>query len=217
MQQLNTFYTRFFIENDQPRKVCKVDEYFDISIGKTPPRKEQHWFTYNSKDVVWISISDMGKCGTYIDNSSEYLTQEAVDKYNVCVIPDNTIILSFKLTVGRIAITSGLTTTNEAVAHFKTNNKEINPYLYCFLKNYKFQMLGSTSSIATALNSKIIKDIKFIVPNDDELNAFNELAIPILTTIKIKETEVKQLTKLRDSLLPKLMSGEIDVSNLKIE
>ncbi len=217
LQQLNTFYTRFFIENDQPRKVCKVDEYFDISIGKTPPRKEQHWFTYNPKDVVWISISDMGKCGTYIDNSSEYLTQEAVDKYNVCVIPDNTIILSFKLTVGRIAITSGLTTTNEAIAHFKTNNKEINPYLYCFLKNYKFQMLGSTSSIATALNSKIIKDIKFIVPNDDELNAFNELAIPILTTIKIKETEVKQLTKLRDSLLTKLMSGEIDVSNLKIE
>ena len=103
-------------------------------IGKTPPRKEPQWFSKNPQDVTWVSISDMGTCGLYISSSSEQLTKAAIDRYNVKVVPDNTVLLSFKLTVGRIAITNGEMSTNEAIAHFKTNKKEINEYLYCYLK-----------------------------------------------------------------------------------
>ena len=78
----------------------------------------------------------MGSCGLYISDSSEYLVPEAVSKFNVVVVPDNTVLLSFKLTVGRIAITDGTMTTNEAIAHFKTDKKEIQVIakLYCTKK-----------------------------------------------------------------------------------
>ena len=217
-QQVFALYRQMFVDSlNDNRKICRADEYFDISIGKTPPRKEPEWFkTDHANNVIWVSISDMGNCGLFISDSSEYLTTAAVNKFNIVVIPDNTVLLSFKLTVGRVAITDGCMTTNEAIAHFKTTNKAINEYLYCYLKSYNFQTLGSTSSIATAVNSKIIKAMPFIVPTDEELTAFHNFAAPIFGKIKENQRESVRLSELRDTLLPKLMSGEIDVSDVKI-
>jgi len=217
-QQVFTLYEQMFVDtpNDN-RQICRAEQYFQISIGKTPPRKEPKWFSdEHNNNVVWVSISDMGNCCVYITESSEYLTQEAVNRFNVVTVPDNTVILSFKLTVGRIAITDGKLTTNEAIAHFKTDNKAINEYLYCYLKLYNYQTLGSTSSIATAVNSKIIKGMPFVVPTKMELNKFHEFAAPCFEKIKQNQLENNGLIALRDTLLPKLMSGEIDVSEVEI-
>ena len=215
-QQVMALYHQMFDESNSNRKNIRADEYFDISIGKTPPRKEPQWFSKNPSDCVWVSISDMGSCGLYIEDSSEYLTHDAVEKFNVKIVPDNTVILSFKLTVGRVAITDGCMTTNEAIAHFKTDKPKINEYLYCYLKNFNFQTMGSTSSIATAVNSKIIKGMPFVVPTAEELEKFHSIAAPLFTMIKSNQQESKYLGELRDVLLPKLMSGEIDVSGIQL-
>ena len=217
LEQVLSIYRHRFIDTaNELRQTCRADEYFDISIGKTPPRKELQWFSTNPKDVTWVSISDMGTCGLYISESSEQLTREAVDRHNVKIVPDNTILLSFKLTVGRIAITNGEMSTNEAIAHFKTDKKEINEYLYCYLKYFNYQTMGSTSSIATAVNSKIIKSMPFVIPTDDEINEFHSLAAPMFAKIKANQSEISNLTALRDTLLPKLMSGEFDISDIDI-
>lgn len=215
-RQVIMLFQQMFIKTESSeRRICRADEYFDISIGKTPPRKEPQWFSDNPVNCTWVSISDMGDCGLYISDSSEYLTHEAVEKFNVKIVPDNTVLLSFKLTVGRVAITDGNMTTNEAIAHFKTDKPEINEYLYCYLKNFNYQTMGSTSSIATAVNSKIIKGMPFIVPADEELFAFHEFAGPLFAMIKCNQQENVRLATLRDALLPKLMSGEIDVSTIQ--
>lgn len=216
MEQALALYQQIFVDTEADRTVCRADEYFSIAIGKTPPRKEMEWFSKSPSDVRWVSISDMGSCGLFISDSSEYLTAEAVEKFNVVVIPDNTVLLSFKLTVGRLAITDGEMTTNEAIAHFKTEDPSINPYLYCYLKKFNYQSLGSTSSIATAINSKIVKGMPFVVPNPDELEKFNALALPVFEMIKANQAEIRNLTTLRDSLLPQLMSGELDISEINI-
>ena len=215
-QVLALYYNNFIYTINVRRKTCRTDEYFNISIGKTPPRKEPQWFSHNENDFTWVSISDMGNCGIYIKNSSEYLTKEAVARYNVKVIPDNTVLLSFKLTVGRVAITNGEMTTNEAIAHFITDKKEINEYLYCYLKYFNYQTMGSTSSIATAVNSKIIKGMPFVIPTDNELKNFHRMTAPMFAQIKANQAENDTLIALRDKLLPKLMSGEIDVSNIRL-
>ena len=217
LEQVLAIYRHRFVDTtNKLRQTCRADEYFDISIGKTPPRKEPQWFSTNPKDVTWVSISDMGTCGLYISESSEQLTREAVVRHNVKIVPDNTVLLSFKLTVGRIAITDGEMTTNEAIAHFKTDKKEINEYLYCYLKCFNYQTMGSTSSIATAVNSKIIKGMPFIVPTDEEITEFHSLVAPMFAKIKANQTEISNLTALRDTLLPKLMSGELDVSDIDL-
>lgn len=215
LKQVKAIYHVMFVDTpNATRNTCRADEYVDISIGKTPPRKEPEWFSQCPKDRVWVSISDMGTCGLYIADSSEYLTQDAVKRFNIKVVPDNTVLLSFKLTVGRVAITDGEVTTNEAIAHFKTDKPEINEYLYCYLKAFNFETMGSTSSIATAVNSKIIKAMPFVIPDDKELEKFHAIAAPCFALIKENQRENKRLAQLRNNLLPKLMSGEIDVSNL---
>lgn len=216
-QQVLAMYRNKFIDTtNAERTICRADEFFDISIGKTPPRKESQWFSNTSEDVTWVSISDMGSCGLYIRKSSERLTKEAVKRFNIKVVPDNTVLLSFKLTVGRIAITNGEMTTNEAIAHFKTDCKSINEYLYCYLRCFNFETMGSTSSIATAVNSKIIKGMPFVVPTNYELKEFHDIAAPMFAQIKANQNEIYNLTALRDTLLPKLMSGELDVSAVNL-
>ena len=217
-EQAQAIYNKMFVfTSNEQRKNCRAEEYFDISIGKTPPRNEHQWFTTNSNDVPWISISDMGKNETYISRSSENLTKEAVEKFNIKIIPNNTVILSFKLTIGRVLITNGKMASNEAIAHFKTDKIFINEYLYFYLKNFRYQTMGNTSSIATAVNSKIIKSMPFIIPTDNEINDFHLIVKPMFQQILNNTLENERLADLRDTLLPRLMSGELDVSNVKLK
>ena len=118
---------------------------FDISIGKTPPRSEPEWFTSNQTDNVWISIADMKTNSPFIFKSAEYLTNEAVKKHNVKIVPANSVLLSFKMTVGRVAIVTNEVTTNEAIAHFPCTKENLF-FVYCYLKNFNYGYLGSTSS-----------------------------------------------------------------------
>ena len=179
--------------------VSEMQEIFDISIGKTPPRKESHWFTENPEDVKWLSISDMGKAKVFAFDSSEKITAEGIEKYNVKIAPENTVLLSFKLTIGKVAITGCEMATNEAIAHFVSNDENIVEYLYCYLKRYNFDMLGNTSSIATAVNSKTIKAMKFYYPDTETLAYFHRIAEPLIKKIKhllitnAKLNELKQL------------------------
>ena len=197
-------------------KFKKANEIADITIGKTPPRKIKECFSFNDEDIKWLSISDLGKCGMYVWNTNEKLTQKAIDEYNVIVIPENTIVLSFKLTVGRIAITANKMATNEAIAHFNLKDQTMLYYLYCYLKNFDYRKLGSTSSIATAVNSKIIKEMPIGIPDGSKLYWFNEKIKPLFEKIKLNESENRTLEQLRETLLPKLMNGEIDIDKIEI-
>jgi type I restriction enzyme S subunit len=189
-----------------------LGEFTDISIGRTPPRKDIEWFSTNPKDIKWVSIRDMGNCGIYIVNTSEYLTQEAIDKFNIPVIPEDTVILSFKLTVGRVAITTEQMLSNEAIAHIKLIDNYLNTeYLYLYLKQYNFSFLGSTSSIATAVNSKSIKSISVLIPSKPVITAFRKNIFSVFQKIKLSTKQIETLTKTRDSLLPKLMSGQLRI------
>lgn len=211
-QQAQALYKSWFVDNKKDDwEEGVASDYFNITIGKTPPRKETKWFSASNKDHVWISISDMGKHGMYLGQSSEYLTQSAIEKFNIVIVPDKTVLLSFKLTIGRVVISDGNVTTNEAIAHFNTNDPNLLEYTYLSLKNYEFAALGSTSSIATAVNSKTIKSMRWIMPNRDLINQFHEKIGPLFNMIRQNENEINYLSTLRDTLLPKLMSGEITV------
>lgn len=160
-------------------KVGRADDFYQINIGKTPPRKEQKWFSTNPADKIWVSIANMGNSGIFISDSSEYLTKEAVDRHNIIMVPRNTILLSFKLTVGRVAIADKELTTNEAIARFILSDDKYMEYLYLYLKKYDYNSLGSTSSIATAVNSKTIKGMQMLQPSDNVIDAFHIQVNPI--------------------------------------
>ncbi len=213
LEQIKSIYNEVFTQYDDYKR---LDEISNVTIGKTPPRSEQECFTTDKNDVKWVSISDLGKSGMFIFDTSEKLTKEAVEKYNVKVIPKDTVILSFKLTVGRTGFTTEDMTTNEAIAHFDLSDKSLNNYLYCYLTYFNYSDLGSTSSIATAINSKIVKSIKIGIPSKEQLDKFNKLTSSMFYLVKNNKEENIRLSDLRDALLPKLMNGEIDLNNIEI-
>jgi type I restriction enzyme, S subunit len=197
----------------------RIETMADVStvgIGKTPPRKEQHWFTENPEDVRWVSIRDMGLVGTYASSTSEYLTNEAVNRFNIRRVPDNTVIISFKMTIGRVAITDGEMTTNEAIAHFKLSERATvsTEYVYLHLKQFDFTKLSSTSSIADSVNSKTVREIPVLVPTFDVVSAFQERIAAVFLMLKNAEQQSQTLTTLRDTLLPRLISGQLRVADV---
>ena len=205
-----TLFHKWFIEDAKDDwKEKPLGELVDIAIGRTPPRKESKWFSKSSKDWKWISIKDMKNNEVYIFNSSEYLTDEAVKKFNIPIILEDTVVLSFKMTLGRVTITTGKMLSNEAIAQFKFNsqtpfNKE---YLYLFLKKFNFRSLGSTSSIVTSINSSMIKNIFILIPDSPTMDKFHRISKPVFEKIFSNQSQIIKLKSLQDTLLPKLMNG----------
>lgn len=211
-----TLFRQWFVEEAHEGWEGKpLKEVVDIAIGRTPPRHEHQWFSGSDFNVKWISIKDLGNDGAYIFKTSEYLTKEAVKQFNIPVIPKDTVVLSFKMTLGRVAITTQEMLSNEAIAHFKFNAKTpfTKEYLFLFLKTYKWELLGSTSSIVTAINSAMIKDMEIAIPDTFTMNKFKEATEPLFNKIKSNQQQIQTLEKLRDNMLPKLMSGEIRINN----
>jgi len=210
-----TLFRQWFVEEAKEEWETKhLSEVTSIGIGRTPPRKEAHWFSESPSDIKWISIKDMGNDGVFISKTSEYLTKEAVAKFKIPTIPKHTVVLSFKMTVGRVAITSENMLSNEAIAHFKFNEKTpfSREYLYLFLKTYKYESLGSTSSIVTAINSAMIKEMEILIPDSKTMFEFKEKTERLFFKIEANQTQMLTLIALRDALLPKLMSGEIKIN-----
>ena len=184
---------------------------FNVSIGRTPPRKERQHFVPGGKGKTWLSIKSMGNIQTFAVASEEDLTPQAVKQFRISLIPVGTVLVSFKLTVGRVAIAAKEMHSNEAIAHLVANDKTpvANVFTYCFMKNFDYDTLSSTSSIATAVNSKSIKAIEIIVPDAPIHSAFLEIVQPLFDRILCNLRESDTLAQTRDRLLPKLMSGEI--------
>lgn len=133
----------------------KISDIFDLQMGKTPPRDEQSF--WNSNDYKWVAISDFDEC-KYIENTSEYISSQAVKNTGIKIVPKNTVIMSFKLSIGKVAITKEDMYTNEAIMAFFNKgvvNIELS-YLYYLLKSYKWDLLAQRAAKGKSLNKEIL-------------------------------------------------------------
>jgi len=209
-----TLFRQLFVEEAKGtwEEKC-LGDIVDISIGRTPPRQEFHWFSTNSNDVKWISIKDLGTSGIFVFDTAENLTRKAIKCFNIPIIPINTVILSFKMTVGRVGITTEEMLSNEAIAHFvfHPDTPFIKEYLFFYLKTFNYDSLGSTSSIVTAINSSMIKELHIKIPPKQIMMDFKEIVEKQFEKIKLNQIQIRTLEKLRNTLLPKLLNGEVKV------
>ena len=206
-------YRKTFVDNIDKENLPKgwnfstLGEVFDITIGRTPPRAEEKWFcreTDKENNFPWVSIADMNN-GMYVLDTRERLTKEAVDWFKIPIVPPQSVLLSFKMTVGRVCITTETTLSNEAIAHFVfKDNTQIREYLYMFLKNTDYKTIGSTSSITEAINTNMIKTMLIIMPPDDVTQKFHEQLLPVFSAIYLKQKENEKLTELQSLLLAKM-------------
>jgi type I restriction enzyme S subunit len=114
------------------------------------------------------------------------------------------------MSVGKLAITTKEMLSNEAIAHFKikSNNRLTTEFIYCFLDYFKFNALGTTSSIVDSINTKMIKEINILVPDKEIVQLFQKVISDIFSLKKVKEKENQKLSEIKDLLLSKLATVE---------
>ena len=141
----------------------RFDEVFDLYLGRTPSRGDK---AYWGGDNTWVSIADMS-CGKYISSSKENITDEAVKETGIPIVRKGTVIMSFKLSIGKVCITDTDLFTNEAIMAFvpKSDFNILTDYLYYYLMAYKWKCSNEVV-LGFTLNKKTISASMITIPTD---------------------------------------------------
>lgn len=140
----------------------RLEEICEINIGKTPSRNNSaYWGGSNP----WVAISDM-RGDKFINSTKERITDHAVRESGIKIIPKNTILYSFKLSIGKVAITNEPLYTNEAIASLpiKDNTKVSLEYLYWALQTLKLDGIGDNAVMGVTLNKAKLKELEIPLP-----------------------------------------------------
>ena len=207
------------LEKDVPLgwEISKIGNEFNLTIGRTPPRIEEEWFNQETESIDWISIKDLASCQSYVFGTNENLTLEAVKKFSIPIIKENTTIMSFKMSIGKLAITTKEMLSNEAIVHFNRNDKTklSSEFIYCFLNQFEFNVLGSTSSIVESINTQIIKNIDFLIPTKSILTLFDKIIMPLFRNKKNIELQNQKLKELNEFLLARMTKVENEIETVE--
>lgn len=138
----------------------RLDEIFDLQMGKTPSRNNPAY--WNSGNNKWISIADISKCDKYIIDTKEYLSDKAIEETGISQIPANTVIMSFKLSIGKTAITPEPMFSNEAIMSFRDRHVvELLPeYIYYMFLGKDWDTGTNKAVMGKTLNKTTLSAIK---------------------------------------------------------
>lgn len=171
-------------------KKVKLGEVCEIKIGKTPNRSQT---LYWGGDYPWLSISDMKE--KVLCTTKEKITQEAVQKEKMQIVSKGTVVMSFKLSIGKVGILAENMYTNEAIANFvvKNNKNLLNEYLYYALQGMNFDSLTDRAVMGKTLNKAKLNNLS-IVYNDPFMQ--QQIVLRLDGVYKLIESRKQQLSEL---------------------
>ena len=174
----------------------KLKDIFDLQMGKTPSRnKTEYWI---SRDYKWISIADLTKTTKYISETKEYLSESAVEESGIKIIPANTVVMSFKLSIGKVAITSEDMYSNEAIMAFHDKHiVEILPEYIFYMFKYKNWDEGSNKAVmGKTLNKASLSEIEVNICPIEKQKKIIQVLDKLADIISGREQELKLLDEL---------------------
>ena len=181
----------------------------DIICGKTPSTKITEYFGEN---IPFITIPDMhGK--VFVTSTERSLSVAGESSQKSKTVPPNSICVSCIATAGLVTLTSVSSQTNQQINTIVCKD-EICPYFVYLTMNDMsdhIKMLGSSGSTTNNLNKGQFSKIELIIPESSVMIDFNHIIKPMFETIKHNQLENTHLAALRDTLLPRLMSGDIEI------
>ena len=184
----------------------RFDEVFNLQMGKTPDRKNLDYFGGKN---VWISIRDLGD--KEVSESNEHITDKAVSDTNIRKVKKGTVIMSFKLTVGKCGIAAKDLYTNEAIMAFNTKEGyDINSsFLYYYLQCYNWK--GSNKAVMgiTLNKATISKHHINIPPKSTQLAIVSELD-KINELIRLKKEQLKDYDNLAQSIFYEMFGDPVE-------
>ncbi|EHC1494283.1 restriction endonuclease subunit S [Campylobacter coli] len=185
-------------------EVKKLGDIAEIQIGKTPSRNNIDFF---QGENIWLSIRDLKS--KFVSSSSEKISNEAISKTNMKVVPKGTLLMSFKLTLGKTAFAECDLYTNEAIAAIFIKNKNINKYFLDYvLKFTDLEKYVDNTVKGKTLNKQKLKQIEILLPKNIKeqeriVGILDESFAKIDESIKILEQDLLNLDELMQSALQK--------------
>lgn len=186
-------------------KLCDI---FDLQMGKTPARNNSSLWNGKNK---WISIADLGNSQKFISKTKETISDEGVKNSGIKVVPKNTVIMSFKLSIGKTAITTENMYTNEAIMAFIDKKKypiNIN-YIYHLFSNFNWALNTNKAVMGLVLNKAKLSQIKVPIPSIKEQNYIANVLDKVDKLIILQRNQLKKLDLLVKSRFIELFGDPV--------
>ena len=174
----------------------KLKDIFDLQMGKTPSRSNlEYW---NTTDYKWISIADLSKTSKYIFETKEYLSKSAIKDSGIKAIPASTVVMSFKLSIGKTAITKEDMYSNEAIMAFKDKHViNILPEYIFYLFKYKNWEEGSNKAVmGKTLNKATLSEIEVEICSIEKQRQIVSILNKIMSVVDGRKQELQLLDAL---------------------
>ena len=174
----------------------KLEELFDLQMGKTPSRNiSEYWGDEGNK---WISISDLSQCDKYISMTKERISDRAVEETGIREIPANTVIMSFKLSIGKAAITSEPMYSNEAIMAFRDKHiaKLIPDYIYYMFSGKDWNEGTNKAVLGKTLNKATLSKVKVNICDIDKQKSIVDILDKVSVILESRKNELKMMDEL---------------------
>ena len=215
-QQAQAYFHELFIVNADPDwKLGTISNLGNVVGGSTPSKSKPEYYT--EKGIAWITPKDLSiNKSKFVSRGENDITELGLKNSSASIMPEGTVLFSSRAPIGYIAIASGEVTTNQGFKSVVPNPEIGTAFVYFFLKQNLPVIEGMASgSTFKEVSGSTMKNIPATIPDAETIKKFNEFCLPVFEQQRILEAQNQSLVSLRDSLLPKLMSGEIDLSEIQ--
>lgn len=209
-QQLFLLYRHLMLASSSSNST-KLSELCTFQEGYVNPAQTQP--EYFDGDIKWLRAVDINE--SFITETSRTLTRRGFEsaKKSALLFKPNTIAISKSGTIGRLGIIAEYMCGNRAVINIAPNDTSMLAFIYCYLKSKQREFPEmAVGSVQKNLYVSLLEPLNVLLPDDESLSSFNATGASLLKAIHNNCVENTRLAHLRDTLLPKLMAGEIDVS-----
>lgn len=216
-QQAQAYFDELFVVNADPNwSECTLSDIGSVVAGGTPSKSKPEY--YADQGIAWITPKDLSvNKSKFISHGENDISELGFSKSSAAKMPAGTILFSSRAPIGYIAIAQNEVTTNQGFKSVIPNENISTAYMYFLLKNLLPTIEGMASgSTFKEISGAAMKSVPTVMPDADTIQLFSSFCEPVFKEQEILEAENQRLSALRDSLLPKLMSGEIDVSDIEL-
>ncbi len=217
-QMAQALFNHYFVDNIDLENLPegwrwgKLSEMYKTTSGGTPSRGKDEY--YLGGDIPWVKSKELNN--GFILHTEEKITDDGLKNSSAKLLPIHSVLVAmYGATVGEITTLSIRATCNQAICAILPNKDYPYSFIFQFLKENKQELINRASGSAQQNISQIvIQNFELAIPPSSVIDAFHQAANNLYLRIESNLKENKSLAELRDTLLPKLMSGEIDVDEL---
>ena len=210
------FIDQFVVNADPTWPRGTLSDFGTVVGGGTPSKKHPEY--YCEHGIPWITPKDLSvDKSKFISHGENDISDLGFSNSSATKMPEGTILFSSRAPIGYIAIASNTVTTNQGFKSVIPNTNVGTAFVYYFLKRALPTIEGMASgSTFKEISGSGMKSVPAVIPDNETLHKFSEFCKPLFKQQAVLEAENRRLSGIRDALLPKLMSGEIDVSNIDL-